>query len=62
METLATEMGNKDSFQKTDVAVYFGKPGEKVSDPYFEGNGPDRTGCILCGGCMLGCRHNAKIH
>lgn len=60
METLATEMGNKDSFQKTDVAVYFGKPGEKVSDPYFEGNGPDRTGCILCGGCMLGCRHNAK--
>lgn len=60
METLAEELGNKDAFQKTDVAVYFGKPGEKVPDPYFDGKGPDRTGCTLCGGCMLGCRYNAK--
>jgi len=22
--------------------------------------GPDRTGCEFCGGCMTGCRHNAK--
>ncbi len=47
-------------FAKTDVAVYFGKPGETVSDPYFGGDGPDRTGCVLCGGCMLGCRYNSK--
>ncbi len=60
MQTLAEEMGKKDSFEKTDVAVYFGKPGETVPDPYFEGKGPDRTGCKLCGGCMLGCRFNAK--
>ncbi|MGB3077682.1 MAG: GMC oxidoreductase [Saprospiraceae bacterium] len=60
MQTLATEMGNKDAFQKTDVAVYFGKPGETVTDPYYDGMGPDRTGCTLCGGCMLGCRYNAK--
>ena len=29
-------------------------------DPYFGGEGPDRTGCILCGRCMVGCPYNAK--
>ena len=60
MQSLAEEMGNKSAFQKTEVAVYFGKVGETVPDPYFDGKGPDRTGCNLCGGCMLGCRFNAK--
>jgi cholesterol oxidase len=31
-----------------------------VPDPYFDGRGPARAGCIQCGGCMVGCRHNAK--
>ena len=31
-----------------------------MPDPYFGGEGPDRAGCIHCGGCMVGCRHNAK--
>jgi cholesterol oxidase len=57
---LAKEMDLEDKFEKTDVAVYFGKIGETVDDPYFNGQGPDRTGCNLCGGCMLGCRFNAK--
>lgn len=60
MLQLAEEMGDKNAFHKTEVAVYFGKPGETVPDPYFDGKGPDRTGCNLCGGCMLGCRYNAK--
>jgi cholesterol oxidase len=60
MLTLAEEMGNADNFEKTDVAVYFGKPGVTVPDPYFGGKGPDRTGCTICGGCMLGCRFNSK--
>ncbi len=60
MLTLADEMGKKADFEKADVAVYFGKPGEKVNDPYFDGKGPERTGCILCGGCMVGCRYNSK--
>jgi cholesterol oxidase len=60
MLQLAKEMGDEKSFDKTEVAVYFGKPNETVSDPYFDGKGPDRTGCNLCGGCMLGCRYNAK--
>ncbi|MCB2223804.1 MAG: GMC family oxidoreductase [Actinobacteria bacterium] len=44
----------------TDVAVYFGRPGRSDPDPFFGGAGPDRTGCIECGGCMVGCRYDAK--
>ena len=44
----------------TTVSVYFGVEGETVPDPYFDGEGPDRTGCIQCGACMLGCPNNAK--
>ncbi|MGB4837615.1 MAG: GMC oxidoreductase [Saprospiraceae bacterium] len=60
MLQLAEEMGKKEDFEKADVAVYFGKPGVTVPDPYFNGKGPDRTGCTLCGGCMVGCRYNSK--
>jgi cholesterol oxidase len=42
------------------VGVFFGEPGVEVDDPYFGGAGPRRTGCIDCGECMTGCRHNAK--
>jgi len=60
MLQLAEELNKTQDFEKTDVAVYFGKPGVTVSDPYFDGKGPDRTGCTLCGGCMVGCRFDAK--
>nr|WP_315173448.1 GMC oxidoreductase [uncultured Flavobacterium sp.] len=60
MQQLASELGEPQSFEKTDVAIYFGKHGVTKPDPYFDGKGPDRTGCIQCGGCMLGCRYNAK--
>ncbi len=52
------------TFYRTQVAVFQppeGEPGGKTyPDPYFGGEGPERTTCIACGGCMLGCRHNAK--
>ncbi|MFT3697077.1 MAG: GMC family oxidoreductase [Kofleriaceae bacterium] len=57
---MAESQGIGDSFYKTDVGVYFGKAGETVKDPFFGGEGPDRTGCIGCGGCMVGCRFGAK--
>ncbi len=60
MQELANVLNQPSAFEKTDVAVYFGQPNVTQPDPYFEGKGPDRTGCIQCGGCMLGCRHNAK--
>lgn len=60
MKELAKQSGIEHAFEKTDAAVYFGEPGVTVDDPYFNGAGPSRTGCILCGGCMTGCRYNAK--
>jgi cholesterol oxidase len=60
MKQLAVELGKPEAFERPDVAVYFGKSEETVADPYFDGKGPDRTGCKQCGGCMLGCRYNAK--
>lgn len=59
MATLANDILHT-HFEKPHVAVYFGEPGVTVEDPYFDGKGPDRTGCNQCGGCMLGCRYNAK--
>ncbi len=61
LHQLAKDQGFGDSFYKTQVAVYFGdKPGETKADPYFGGKGPPRTACVGCGGCMVGCRFNAK--
>lgn len=60
IKNLATDLGRSAHFSATKVAVHFGEPGKTVPDPYFGGQGPDRTGCIHCGACMTGCRHNAK--
>jgi cholesterol oxidase len=61
LQKMAAANGFGDTFYKTDVAVYFGKaPGEPHPDPYFDGQGPARSSCIGCGGCMVGCRFNAK--
>jgi cholesterol oxidase len=57
---IATELGREHTFAPTPVAIFFGEPGQTVPDPFFDGQGPDRAGCIHCGGCMVGCRHNAK--
>ena len=38
-----------------------GEPGNQIfPDPFFGGEGPARTTCIACGGCMMGCRYGAK--
>ncbi|WP_139978056.1 GMC family oxidoreductase N-terminal domain-containing protein [Nocardioides litoris] len=64
MEEVAGEMGVADTFRPTPVGVFFGgpgaQPGEKIADPFFGGEGPDRNACLNCGECMSGCRHNAK--
>ncbi|MCA9266117.1 MAG: GMC family oxidoreductase, partial [Planctomycetales bacterium] len=60
LRTVAQDMGRESTYHATEVAIYFGEPGRTVRDPYFGGTGPDRAGCQLCGGCMVGCRHNAK--
>lgn len=60
MKQVADDMGVGETFHPTPVGVFFGEPGVEVDDPFFGGAGPRRTGCIDCGECMTGCRHNAK--
>lgn len=64
LKEMADAAGVGDTFYPTDVGVFFGKeddaPGTVCPDPYFGGDGPARTTCIACGGCMVGCRHGAK--
>ncbi len=60
LKDIAAELGREDTFQPTDVGVFFGEPDVEVADPYFGGEGPARRGCRQCGGCMVGCRYNSK--
>jgi cholesterol oxidase len=60
LKDIASELGTESSFRPTDGAFYYGEPGVEVPDPYFGGEGLPRRGCIHCGACMIGCRHNAK--
>ncbi|MFI2558880.1 GMC oxidoreductase [Nocardia farcinica] len=57
---VADDMGFGDTFVQTPVGVFFGEPGKTVPDPYFGGAGPERTGCVECGDCMVGCKYGAK--
>lgn len=59
-KTLAENIGKPEHFSPTTVAVYFGEPETTVADPFFGGQGPERSGCRHCGACMTGCRYNAK--
>lgn len=59
LREVARDMGKEDSFGGVDVGVYFGDPFIE-KDPYFNGEGPLRKGCIECAGCMTGCRYHAK--
>lgn len=58
--SIAKDIGKEKDFRPTEVAVFFGEPGQEVPDPYFGGEGPNRVGCTGCGACMTGCRVGAK--
>jgi cholesterol oxidase len=61
MKEVADQMGVGHTFKLAPLGVYFGDGnGVKSKDPFFGGVGPDRDGCLQCGACMTGCRHNAK--
>jgi cholesterol oxidase len=60
LKKLANAENKINDFEHTDVGVFFGDSEKHISDPYFEGKGPDRIGCSFCGKCMTGCNHGAK--
>ncbi len=60
LKQFAEERGMGHTFRATEVGAYFGEAGVAAPDPYFGGEGPERAGCRHCGGCMVGCRYNAK--
>lgn len=59
LKSVADDLGTSDSFNAVNVGVYYSDD-IQPKDPYFGGNGPMRSPCIECAGCMVGCRHNAK--
>ncbi len=60
LKELGEHLGVGDTYRKTPIGIYLDNPGRTVPDPYFGGEGPDRTGCMRCGRCMVGCPHGAK--
>ena len=60
LREIAAELGMAHTFRAASVGTFFGEEGVEVPDPFFGGEGPPRSGCIHCGGCMVGCRYNAK--
>ena len=59
LEEVSEEMNVHNTFETVYVGVNI-NGSEQDSDPYFNGLGPLRKSCIECGGCMVGCRENAK--
>lgn len=59
LQDIAREMNKENSFAGVNVGVYFGDM-NIAKDPYFNGLGPERKGCVACANCMVGCKYNAK--
>lgn len=59
LEEVSKDMHAHESFDTVYVGVNIDGSKEET-DPYFNGLGPLRKGCTECGGCMVGCRENAK--
>ncbi len=63
LKDAAEAAGCGHTFYHTKVGIFQpanAEPGQSFPDPFFGGEGPSRTACIGCGGCMMGCRHGAK--
>lgn len=56
----ARVVGGEENFGPVPLAIHFGREGETEPDPFFDGEGPERTGCRLCGGCLSGCPYGSK--
>ncbi|MBS9373721.1 Cholesterol oxidase [Rhodococcus sp. B50] len=60
LEVVARRAGAGETYGPTPMAIWFGDEGVTVPDPFFGGEGPERTGCVMCGGCLVGCPYGSK--
>lgn len=63
LKRTAEATGCEHTFYATKVGIFQppGKePGLTFPDPFFGGEGPQRSACVACGGCIMGCRYGAK--
>jgi len=63
LKSTAEAAGCGDRFYQTRVGIFQLKdaePGRSLHDPFFSNQGPERTACVACGGCIMGCRFGAK--
>ncbi|MBS4753874.1 GMC family oxidoreductase [Nocardioides sp. zg-ZUI104] len=60
LQAAARSMGAESTYGPVPLAIHFGREGVREPDPFFGGEGPERTGCRLCGECLLGCPYGAK--
>ncbi len=56
LRELGEELGVGDTYKKTPVGMFFGEPGKTVPDPFFGGEGPDRTGAGCAGAAWSAAR------
>lgn len=60
LQQTAISMGTGPTFGPVPNGIYFGTPEVTQDDPFFDGSGPARTGCKLCGACLTGCPYGSK--
>ena len=60
LRAVAGKVGGAHGFGPVPLAIHFGDEGVTEPDPFFGGEGPERTGCRLCGGCLAGCPYGSK--
>ena len=60
LKQTAEKLGCGESFSNVPSAIYYGEAGQEDPDPFFDRQGPARTGCTRCVECLSGCRYGAK--
>jgi cholesterol oxidase len=63
LRSTAEAVGCSQTFYRTRVGIFQPSDmtaGKTHADPFFSQQGPPRSACIACGGCIMGCRYGAK--
>ena len=63
LKSTADAVGCGQTFYRTRVGIWQAsgtQAGQTYDDPFFSREGPPRTACVGCGGCIMGCRYGAK--